>query len=84
MNEKTLLEISNYYIYEDNDTNVLSINYSNLDLETRSKIMELIVTASDGKFDPNDEITKTQIEDKLSKHPLFSINGNDVLQLINM
>ena len=69
-------------MYEEQDLN-LAIMYNNLDLETRSKILQLIATASNDKFDPNDEETKTQIEDRLSKHPLFTINGNDILQLIN-
>lgn len=78
-----LLNLGNHYMYEEEDLN-LAITYSDLDLETRSKIMNLIATASENKFDPNDETTKVQIEDKLSKHPLFTINGNEILQLINI
>lgn len=80
-----IVEASKKYLYEEDDTsNQLQINYSDLDIETRSKILELIATASKNRFNPNDNTTKIQIEDKLSKHPLFTLNGEDVLQLINI
>ena len=85
MSKSIITEIANKYMYEDSEYNLnLAINYNDLDLEARSKLMELIVSASDNKFNPNDENTKIQIETNLSKHPLFNINGKDLIALINI
>jgi hypothetical protein len=77
------LNMANYLMDEDEDSGIVQIFYSDLDLKTRKEILTSIETANE-MIDINDEIVVSKIEQDLAAKPIFTISGKELLNIMNI
>lgn len=69
---------------DDNNNGMVSIFYTDLDLDARAKILKAI-DSSDKYVDVfKTEGAKEEIEKKLAQKPLLTIRGNELIKIMNI
>ena len=69
---------------EVDDEVTVQIFYSNLDLETRKKILDAIDSSNEYLNVFTDDIVKDNIEEAFKNKPLFVIRGNEIINKMNI
>ena len=68
----------------DADKGLIKIYYSDLDLETRKKVLEAIDSTSE-LFDVfSDDRVKNKLEEELSTKPLLMIDASELMNKLNI
>ena len=85
-NTSKITEMANDYINqmmmeEESDFDTIDVYYTDLDLEMRTKVRDAIIEQM--KLDSNDESVTTNLDSQLSEVPLFVLDVNDVIRMMN-
>ena len=84
MNEKEL-NVANSFLneVETEESGLVKIYYSDLDLNARKKILEAINDTNEYIDVFTDDIVKAKIEEQFDSKPLFTITGEEIVNNMN-